>query len=181
VVPGDIVPDYQRGRVANFLRSCSAYITPGFPATWPMWATSLIYQSQQWQKATRMNDRQKYLLAKSEQQSRYDDLAEMPDTLDADLALARTLAERAANAGSDGLASAILSVVAKLSAANVSSKIRQGELLERNIVMQMGRMLAEITTDEIRDRFEGWEDALDNITVRFDTAMKRKPLQLEHQ
>ncbi len=126
-----------------------------------------------------MKDRQKYLLADAEQQKRCDEFAQMPSSLDADLALARTLAERAANAGSDGLASAILSVVAKLSAANVQNKIRQGELLERKLAMQMARALADITADELQDKFPDWEDTLARIGNRFEAAMKHQPLQLE--
>jgi len=126
-----------------------------------------------------MNDRQRYLLATAEQQTRYDDFTEMPDTLDADLALARTLAERAANAGSDGLASAILSVVAKLSAASTQNKVRQGELVERKMALQLARTLAEITADEIQEKFEGWQDSLCRISDRFEAALKQKPLQLE--
>jgi hypothetical protein len=127
----------------------------------------------------RQNDRQKYLLADAKQQTRYDDFAEMPDTLDADLALARALAERAANAGSDSLASAILSVVAKLSAANTQVKVRQGELVERKVAMQLARALAEITADEIQDKFPDWQDTLLIIGDRFEAALKHKPLQLE--
>lgn len=104
----------------------------------------------------------------------------MPDTLDADLALARALAERAANAGSDGLASAILSVVAKLSAANVQNKVRQGDLIERKFAIQMARVLADITADELQDKFVGWEDSLERIGERFGLAVQKRP-QLEYE
>lgn len=126
-----------------------------------------------------MNDREHYFLENEKQQNRYDTLAEMSSSLDADLALARTLAERAANAGHDGLSATILGIVAKLSSANTQNKIRQGELLERKAVVFMARVLAEITADEVQDKFPDWQDCLVRISDRYEDSLKNNPLQLE--
>ena len=76
----------------------------------------------------------KYLLAAEKQES-YDRFSQAhePERLEAELALARSLCERAVNAGHHTLAANLLATISKLSAATTAQKIRLGELWKRKL------------------------------------------------
>jgi len=110
------------------------------------------------------NHRTQYLLATQNQES-YERFAQVdePERLEAELALARSLCEQAVNAGHHALAANLLATIAKLSSAATAQKVRLGELLEKEAVMRLGKELVDLVTNVVRDRFPGWEDALDQL------------------
>ena len=104
----------------------------------------------------------RYKLIDAERQKRMDEFAEtdQPTALAAELAAARFMAEEAMNAGHYSLAAAILGIIAKLGNAHTASQLRVGELLEKAAIMRLGQQLVDLVCDVIKDRFDGWEDAL---------------------
>ena len=83
-------------------------------------------------RTTPMSDHKtRYLLA-AENQPRYDEFTQTdePECLEAELALARTLCEQAANAGHHHLAAVLLQTITRLSAAVTEQKFRMGEFGE---------------------------------------------------
>jgi hypothetical protein len=98
-------------------------------------------------------------------QDRYDEFAQVdePECLEAELALARSLCEQAANGGHHALAATLLATIAKLSAAATAQKVRLGELLEKDSVRQLGQELVNLVCGVIKDRFVGWEDAIEQL------------------
>jgi len=119
------------------------------------------------------NHKAQYLLAAGNQESyeRFSQVDE-PERLEAELALARSLCEQAANAGHHALAANLLATIAKLSAATTAQKIRLGELLEKEAAFRLGKQLVDLVTNAIRDRFSGWEDALEQLANQIDVAVE---------
>lgn len=131
----------------------------------------------------------RYLLA-AENQPRYDEFTQTdePECLEAELALARTLCEQAANAGHHALAANLLATISKLSAATTAQKVRLGELLEKEAAFRLVKELVDLVTNVIRDRFPGWEDALEQLANQMDVAVEnttnepeQKPRLLTHE
>jgi len=91
--------------------------------------------------------------------------------LRAELALARTLCQQAVNAGHHAMAATLLQTIAKLSSATTAQKVRMGELLEKAAVRQLGHELVALVTSTIKDRFAGWEDALDQLADQLVTTI----------
>ena len=129
-----------------------------------------------------------YLLTESQNQAAYDRFAEVdePERLEAELALARSLCEQAANAGHHNLVAVLLQTVAKLSTATTAQKVRHGELLEKQAIMELGHELVALVTNAIRDRFAGWEEVLGQLADQVTTTIeekknedKNRPLLLE--
>jgi hypothetical protein len=136
-----------------------------------------------------MDHETKYLLVAENQES-YDrfSLVDEPERLEAELALARSLCERAANAGHHALAANLLATISKLSAATTAQKIRLGELLEKEAAFRLVKELVDLVTNVIRDRFPGWEDALEQLANQMDVAVEdttnepeQKPRLLTHE
>jgi hypothetical protein len=123
-----------------------------------------------------MSDHQtRYLLAAENQES-YERFAQVdePERLEADLALARSLCERAANAGQPALAANLLATIARLSAAATAQKVRLGELLEKRAIMELGRELVALVTNVVKDRFVGWEQAIDQLADQVVATIEEK-------
>jgi urease accessory protein UreF len=115
----------------------------------------------------------KYLL-EAKIQDRYDQFAQVddPERLEAELALARSLCEQAANAGHHALAASLLATIAKLSAATTAQKVRLGELLEKEAAFRLGKQLVDLVCSVIKDRFPGWEEALDQLANQITVAVE---------
>lgn len=111
-----------------------------------------------------MSHRTEYLL-EAKIQDRYDQFAQVdePESLEAELALARSLCEQAANGGHHALAATLLTTIGKLSAAATAQKVRLGELLEKDAVRRLGQELVNLMCGVIKERFVGWEDALEQL------------------
>ena len=122
-----------------------------------------------------MSHRTQYLL-ESENQAAYNRFAQVdePERLEAELALARSLCEQAANAGHHNLAAVLLQTIAKLSSATTMQKVRLGELLEKEAIMQLGHELVALVTNVVKDRFPGWEEALDQLADQVVTTIEEK-------
>ena len=106
-----------------------------------------------------------YRLADAQRQDRMDEFAhtDQPAALAAELAAARLMAEEAMNAVHHGLAAGLLQTIAKLGNAHTASQLRLGQLLEKAAVLRLATQLVSLVTDTIRDRFEGWEIALEDL------------------
>ena len=119
------------------------------------------------------NHKTRYLLAAENRES-YDRFSQVgqPERLEAELALARSLCERAANAGHHTLAANLLATIAKLSAATTTQKIRLGELLEKEAALRLVRQIIDLVTNVIRDRFVGWEDALEQLADQMEATVE---------
>jgi len=120
-----------------------------------------------------VNHRTQYLLAAQNQES-YDRFAQVdePERLEADLALARSLCEQAVNAGQPTLAANLLATIAKLSAAATAQKVRLGELLEKESVRRLGQELVNLVCGVIKERFVGWENALEQLANQVVTVIE---------
>jgi hypothetical protein len=125
--------------------------------------------------------KQSYLMQDAKQRERLQALAQSPNTLEDERVLCKLLCEQAANAGHAGLAAMIAQTIAKISRTEIQNQIATGGLIGRDQVIAMLRVITQAVADELQGRFEGWEDALVNISNRFDATMKNTPLQLEHQ
>ena len=124
-----------------------------------------------------------YLLTESQNQAAYSRFAEVdePERLEAELALARSLCEQAANAGHAGLAATIAQTIAKISRIEIQNRIATGDLISRDQAFELIRQMVEAVTSEIQNRFDGWEDCLDRIADRLNGTMKSEPALLEDQ
>jgi len=136
-----------------------------------------------------MDHKTKYLLAAGNQEpyERFSQVDE-PERLEAELALARSLCEQAANAGHHALAANLLTTISKLSAATTAQKVRLGELLEKEAAFRLARQIVDLVTNVIRDRFPGWEDALEQLAHQMEVAVEDttnepecKPKLLTHE
>jgi len=123
--------------------------------------------------------RQSYLLQDEKQRERLRALADSPNTLEDERVLCKLLCEQAANAGHAGLAAMIAQTIAKISRIEIQNQIATGQLISREQALALVRAVVDAVTSEIQDRFEGWEDAIENIGARLESAAKRQPLQLE--
>jgi hypothetical protein len=106
-----------------------------------------------------------YKLADAERQKRMDEFAEtdQPTALTAEISAARLMLEEALNAGHHSLATALLQTLAKLGNAHTASQLRIGELLEKSAVLRLATQLVNLATETVRDRFPGWEDAMEDL------------------
>lgn len=128
-----------------------------------------------------------YKLTDANRQRRMEEFAEAdePAELSAELAAARLMVEESMNAGHLHLAAVLLQSIAKLSSATIEQKARLGELLEKRAVMELGRELVTLVTNVIKDRFVGWEMAIDQLADQITTTVEekknedKKPLLLE--
>jgi hypothetical protein len=126
----------------------------------------------------------RYRLAEADRQNRMDEFAEtdQPTALAAELAAARLMAEEAMNARHYGLAAALLQTIAKLGNAHTASQLRIGELLEKAAIMRLASQLVSLVEAAIRDRFTGWEVALEDLTSKLAVTIQQtgnEPKQLE--
>jgi len=115
----------------------------------------------------------RYLLA-AENQPRYDEFTQTdePECLEAELALARTLCEQAANAGHHHLAAVLLQTITRLSAAVTEQQFRMGELLAKDALRRFGEELVVLVTNTVQGRFAGWEDALEQMANQLTTKIE---------
>lgn len=106
-----------------------------------------------------------YKLFDTQRQKRMDQFAatDEPTALAAELAAARLMAEEAMNAGHHHLAASLFATIAKLGSAHVASQLRIGELLEKAVVLRLGKQLVDLVTEAVRGRFEGWENVIDEL------------------
>ena len=117
-----------------------------------------------------------YKLTDAERQRRMDEFAEtdQPAELSAELAAARLMAEEAMNAGHLHLASVLLQTIAKLSDTTTAAESRLGELLKKQAIMELGHELVALVTNVVKDRFPGWEEALDQLADQVVTTIEEK-------
>ena len=106
-----------------------------------------------------------YRLFDAQRQERMNQFAatDEPTALAAELAAARLMAEEAMNAGHHHLAASLFATIAKLGSAHVATQLRIGDLLEKAVVLRLGKQLVDLVTDAVRDRFEGWENVMDEL------------------
>jgi hypothetical protein len=116
-----------------------------------------------------------YKLANAERQKRMDEFAQtdQPTALAAELAAARLMAEESMNAGHYSLASALLQTIGKLGAAHTASQYRLGEMLEKEAIMRLGKQLVDLVCGVIKERFVGWEEALDQLSSQVVVAIEQ--------
>lgn len=112
-----------------------------------------------------LNHTVQYKLLDSERQKRMNEFAatDEPTALAAELAAARLMAEEAMNAGHHHLAASLFATIAKLGSAHVATQLRIGELLEKAVVLRLGKQLVDLVTEAVRGRFDGWEDVMDEL------------------
>jgi len=120
-----------------------------------------------------MSHRIQYKLGDAERQKRMEEFAQtdQPTALAAELAAARRMAEEAMNAGHYSLAAALLQTIAKLGNAHTAAQLRLGELLEKATMLRIGKQLVDLVCGVIRDRFPGWEEALDQLADQVDAVI----------
>lgn len=88
-----------------------------------------------------------------------------------EIALTRSLVERAVNAGHVALASGLLVTLGKLTAEYEKARIRSGNLLPREEAVRLGQMLANIVPGVLQDAgVSGWEMLCDEIIARINRA-----------
>jgi len=107
-----------------------------------------------------------------------------PTALAAELAAARLAAEEALNAGDHHLAAALFTTIAKLGSAHTAAQLRLGELLEKAVVLRLGKQLVDLVCEAVRGRFEGWENVIDEladkvVNIVIETNNDEEPKLLE--
>jgi len=130
-----------------------------------------------------MTDHAARYILDSGNQSAYDRFAQVdsPERLEAELALARSLCERATNAGHHALAANLLGVIAKLSCATTAQKVRMDELLEKRVALQLGLQIVELLSTELEGKFPGWENTLTAVADKLAATIEEasnEPLRL---
>lgn len=98
--------------------------------------------------------------------------------LEDEIALTRSLIERAVNAGHTALASGLLTTLGKLTHAYEQARIRSGDLLPREDVIRLGQALAAVIPDVLQDAsVPEWELLCDEVIRRINQS----PLLLTHE
>jgi hypothetical protein len=87
-----------------------------------------------------------------------------PTDLEQELALARLLAEEAANNGQTTLAKDLISLVGKLSQASEVARYRRGDMLCKAAVLQLAAQVVDMIAAQVEGKFLGWEDTLEAIS-----------------
>ena len=80
-----------------------------------------------------------------------------------DICILRLLQEEAFNAGNHHAVLEITKVIGSLSHNTEIIKIRQGELLSKPIVLALAAKFAQLLTDKVAGRFDGWEEVLKEV------------------
>ena len=86
-----------------------------------------------------------------------------PTALDGELALARLLQEEALNQGRAEFSAQLLTITGKLARESEIARYRRGELLAKTAIITIANKMVEALTTNIAGRFEGWEQALENV------------------
>jgi hypothetical protein len=88
-----------------------------------------------------------------------------------EIALTRSLIERAVDAGHVALASGLLTTLGKLTTEYEKARIRSGDLLPREDAVRLGQLMAGIVPDVLRDaRVPEWELLCDEVIRRVERA-----------
>ncbi len=88
------------------------------------------------------------------------------------------------NAGHHHLAASLFATIAKLGSAHVASQLRVGDLLEKAVVLKLGKQLVDLVCEAVRGRFEGWENVIDElagkvVNIVIETQNDEDPKLLE--
>ncbi len=95
-----------------------------------------------------------------------------PTDLEQEIALARLLAEEAANLGQITLAKDLITTVGKLSQASEIAKYRRGDMLCKATVLQLASKIVELVATSVAGKFIGWEEELDRISQNIVGAVE---------
>ena len=122
-----------------------------------------------------MSHRTQYLL-KSENQAAYNRFAQVdePERLEAELALRGASANRQPTPATTTLRPCSCRPLPSCPRATTMQKVRLGELLEKEAIMQLGHELVALVTNVVKDRFPGWEEALDQLADQVVTTIEEK-------
>ena len=120
-----------------------------------------------------MSEKQRYRLQSQERQKRLEELSTTDDVnnLASELGHARLLAEEASSAGDLALANNLLSTIGRLSQAQEVACYRRGELLCKQVVLSLALQISAITSEEVKGRFPGWEEAMDRVRQKVITVV----------
>ena len=124
---------------------------------------------------------QSYLLNDERQRERLQSLANSPNTLEDERVLCKLLCEQAANAGHAGLAASIAQTIAKISRIEIQNQVTTGQLISRDQVYAIIRVVADAVADEIEGKYVGWRESLDRISDRIASVSKPQPRFLENK
>ena len=109
-----------------------------------------------------MTPQQRYQLAEAEQAARLTAHRELGvgDLAD-EIALCRSLIERATNAGHVALASNLLVTLSKLMHSYEQARLRSGEIIDKQAIVQYALGIVEIVHRELlAANHPGWEDVM---------------------
>lgn len=95
-----------------------------------------------------------------------------PTALEGELAVARMLQEEALNLGQTAVALSLLNVIGKLAQASEIAKYRRGELLAKTAILTLAHKMVETLASNIKGRFDGWEQALENVQHEILTLVR---------
>ena len=96
---------------------------------------------------------------------------EAPTDLSNEIALCSAQIERATNMGDHGFAAQLMALKGKLSQITEATNIRRGELLQKQVVLQLALQIARIQTEAVKGRFEGWEMVMDDVRQKVLTVV----------
>ena len=119
-----------------------------------------------------MNKVRLYQLQDEQLAKRYAELCEneAPTDLSEDIALCRRrLSERTITATPVSRLSCRLKT--KMIQVVEATNIRRGELLQKQVVLQLALQIARIQTEAVKGRFEGWEMVMDDVRQKVLTVV----------
>jgi hypothetical protein len=120
-----------------------------------------------------MDTAERYKLNEAKQQARLGDFLQTADlsTLQNEIALARTMLESASNAGNTVLARDLLGVVSALVKTHRQQREKDGLLLDKAAVVELGNEIAVILADEFADVVDDFPERMDRTAERIAGAI----------
>ena len=96
---------------------------------------------------------------------------EEPTDLSSEIVLLRLYAEAADARGDTAEAARMVTQIGKLTQITEATNIRRGELLQKQVVLQLALQIARIQTDAVKGRFDGWETVMDDVRQKVLTVV----------
>ena len=104
-----------------------------------------------------------------------------PTDLTSELAVARLLLADALEQRQTALGNMLLGTLAKLTHSQVATRRLTGELMPREAAYRLVEEMCNIVAKAIENKFDGWEDTINQIADSLVTKVKEPPREETHE
>jgi hypothetical protein len=121
-----------------------------------------------------MSERLRYKLSDAKRQKQLESYylnTSDPNDLDSEIASLRLLIHEALESGDAPLSNSLTNTLGKLVQISEVSKVRRGELLQKQIVLQLALQAARIQSEVVANKYAGWELDMDVVRQKFLTLV----------